>query len=336
MAKKAESASFDSTQDAQSLPRGKAGKVERAKVKAQKVTEERSSGIQETKDKALNEVLQEAGAGASENELDIESPIGEDKAVEQSAKDKAEELTTDLSSQESDVVSGDVGSSDDWNDKKEKTSKSAKKSTKKVHVEGPRKPAHSKKYLSAIKDLDVAQMYSKEDAVMLVKKTSYSTFDGTVEAHIKIDQQNVRGVVTLPSGTGKTKRIAVFSGVDTDAMIKKIESGVIDFDIAIATPDAMPKLAKVARVLGPRGLMPNPKSGTVTDDVEKAKAEFASGRIEYKQDKGGVVHQSIGKVSMTEEQLLTNLNTLLAVLPIGKITSITLSSTMGPGIKVKI
>lgn len=261
---------------------------------------ERPAEVIPTSDEALNEVLAEPTAGASDTEIDIESTAGEDKEVEESAKPV----------------------------------KKAAKVAKKEHVQGPRHFPHGKKYKNAVAEIDLEQQYSKTDAIMLVKKTSYAKFDATVEAHVKVNADNIRGVVHLPSGTGKTKRIAVFAGPDLDEMIKKVEAGTVDFDIALATPESMPKLSKVAKILGPRGLMPNPKSGTVTTDIEKAKAEFASGRVEYKQDKGKVIHQAIGKVSMTDEQLLTNLDVLLNALPQTKITNISLSSTMGPGIKV--
>ncbi|GEM_PF-197599 len=320
-------------------------------------SDERSSQAESTGDVSLDEVLMEPGAGASDNEIDVESTIGEDKAVEKSSKDKAKnrakkdkeekvEETSALSSQEPDDQSGDAGSVEeeeiphpttpeatrDWNDKNKKKASKGKKE----HVQGPKRPEHSKKYRNAVKDLDLAQSYSREDAIMLVKKTSYSKFDGTVEAHIKLSIQNQRGIISLPAGTGKEKKVLAISNTNIDDVLKQIESNKIDFDIAIATPDVMPKLAKVARVLGPKGLMPNPKSGTVTTDLDKAKAEFAGGRIEFKQDKGGAIHQAIGKVSFDDEKLLQNLNTLLGALPSGKITSISLSATMGPGIKVKL
>ncbi|MFA6081932.1 MAG: hypothetical protein WC773_00760 [Patescibacteria group bacterium] len=285
-----------------------------AAIIAEQISDERPVVVEETTDESLNDVLQESGAGATDAEVDVESPIGEDKAVEQSAKDLAENEVEEVEAVEEPV----------------KKQHSAKVAT-------PRKaPLHFKKYREAVKDLDLTQSYSVEGALEVVKKTSITKFDATVEAHIKLSVTNQRGVIHLPSGSGKEKKVMVVTADNIDAFITQVEAGKIDFDIVVAIPSVMPKLAKTAKILGPKGLMPNPKSGTVTEDVEKAKAEFASGRVEYKQDKGGVVHLGIGKVSMTPEQLKGNYLALVSALPQPKIQSIYLSSTMGPAVKVSL
>lgn len=197
-------------------------------------------------------------------------------------------------------------------------------------------PLHGKKYRNAVKEVDLTTPYAKEEAIDLVKKTSTVKFDASVEVHIKLTISNQRGTIVLPSGTGKEKIVKLISAADVEEFVASVEAGKLGFDVVVATPDSMPKLAKVAKLLGPKGLMPNPKSGTVTDDLEKAKAEFASGRVEYKQDKGNVIHLAIGKVSFDNAAILANLNVLLAALPAPKITSVVLSSTMGPGIRVKL
>lgn len=221
-----------------------------------------------------------------------------------------------------------------------------------------------KKYNEVLSKIEKNKVYSKDEAVKLVKETSTSSFDGTVELHVKLNldtkkaDQQLRGAIALPKGTGKTAKILVIAkgpkateakeaGADyvgdTD-MIEKIEKeSWFEFDTIIATPDMMPQLGKIGKLLGPKGLMPNPKTGTVTMDIAKAVEEVKAGKVEYKTDSFGIIHGIIGKVSFKEEDLLENLNafmsTLLKVKPAtvkGEyVKSITLSTTMGPGIKVE-
>ena len=207
-------------------------------------------------------------------------------------------------------------------------------------------------------------MYSKEEAVKLVKETSISKFDGSVEVAMRLNldtkkaDQQLRGAIVLPKGTGKNIRVLVIAkgenaekaknaGADYVGdvdMIEKIEKeNWFDFDTMIATPDMMPLLGKIGRVLGPRGLMPNPKTGTVTMDVEKAVNEVKAGRVEYRTDSFGNIHGIIGKVSFSEEDLLANLDAFVAAILKVKpatvkgeyVKNISISSTMGPGIKVE-
>ncbi len=220
-----------------------------------------------------------------------------------------------------------------------------------------------KKYVEASKLVDRTTTYSAEEAVALVKKASTAKFDETVEAHIRTGcdgrhaEQQIRGAVVLPHGTGKTVRVLVFAkgakateaeaaGADFvggEELIPKIQNeGWFDFDVVVATPDMMGVVGRLGRVLGPKGLMPNPKAGTVTMDVTKAIADIKAGKIEYRLDKTNIVHVTVGKVSFTEEMLADNFKAIMDAIVKAKpsalkgqyIKNITLTSTMGPGVKV--
>jgi len=220
-----------------------------------------------------------------------------------------------------------------------------------------------KKYVEAKKLVEKNKLYTKEEAIELVKKTSVTKFDSSVELAMNLNldtkkaDQQLRGTICLPHGTGKTKRILVIAkgpkaeeakqaGADyvgdTDYLEKIEKENWFEFDVLIATPDMMPVLGKLGKVLGPKGLMPNPKTGTVTMDVKKAVEEVKQGRIEYRTDSYGNVHTIIGKVSFTEEQLVENLNAFVSMIIKSKpsvvkgayIKNISVSSTMGPGIKI--
>ncbi|MCI5938177.1 MAG: 50S ribosomal protein L1 [Eubacterium sp.] len=220
-----------------------------------------------------------------------------------------------------------------------------------------------KKYTEAAKLVDRATQYDVADAISLVKKTAVAKFDETVEAHIRLGvdgrhaDQQVRGAVVLPHGTGKTVRVLVFAKGDKVAeaeaagadfvggeeLIPRIQNdGWFDFDVVVATPDMMGVVGRLGRVLGPKGLMPNPKAGTVTMDVTKAVNDIKAGKIEYRLDKANIIHCPVGKASFTEEQLTENFNTLMEAIIKAKpasakgtyMKSVTLANTMGPGIKV--
>ena len=220
-----------------------------------------------------------------------------------------------------------------------------------------------KKYVEAAKLVDRTATYSAEEAVALVKKASTAKFDETVEAHIRTGcdgrhaEQQIRGAVVLPHGTGKTVRVLVFAkgakateaeaaGADFvggEELIPKIQNeGWFDFDVVVATPDMMGVVGRLGRVLGPKCLMPNPKAGTVTMDVTKAIADIKAGKIEYRLDKTNIVHVTVGKVSFTEEMLADNFKAIMDAIVKAKpsalkgqyIKNITLTSTMGPGVKV--
>ena len=219
-----------------------------------------------------------------------------------------------------------------------------------------------KKYTEAAKLVDRATQYDVAEAISLVKKTAVAKFDETVEAHIRLGvdgrhaDQQVRGAVVLPHGTGKTVRVLVFAKGDKVAeaeaagadfvggeeLIPRIQNeGWFDFDVVVA-PDMMGVVGRLGRVLGPKGLMPNPKAGTVTMDVTKAVNDIKAGKIEYRLDKANIIHCPVGKASFTEEQLTENFNTLMDAIIKAKpasakgtyMKSVTVTSTMGPGIKV--
>lgn len=177
------------------------------------------------------------------------------------------------------------------------------------------------------------QTYPLDKAVELLAQFKSSKFDESVELHINVREQGTSGVLNLPHGSGKTLRIKIAD----DALLSDVEKGKIDFDILVATPDMMPKLAKVARVLGPRGLMPNPKNGTVTPKPEEAVKKFSGGEIRFKtESKAPVIHLMIGKISFGEEKIKENAKTAIDAVGVSKIKSATLTSTMNPGIKLQI
>ncbi len=220
-----------------------------------------------------------------------------------------------------------------------------------------------KKYLEAAKLVDRMVQYDPEEAIDLVKKTAVAKFDETIEAHIRLGvdgrhaDQQVRGAVVLPHGTGKTVRVLVFAKGDKVAeaeaagadyvggeeLIPRIQNdGWFEFDVVVATPDMMGVVGRLGRVLGPKGLMPNPKAGTVTMDVTKAVNDIKAGKIEYRLDKANIIHVPVGKASFTAEQLNDNFNTLMDAIIKAKpssakgqyMKSVTITSTMGPGVKV--
>ena len=222
-----------------------------------------------------------------------------------------------------------------------------------------------KKYIEAAKSVDRATLYEVADAVSLVKKTANAKFDETIEAHIRTGcdgrhaDQQIRGAVVLPHGTGKEVKVLVFAKgakadealaagaefVGAEELVPKIQNeNWFDFDVVVATPDMMGVVGRLGRVLGPKGLMPNPKAGTVTMDVTKAVADIKAGKIEYRLDKANIIHVPVGKASFTEEQLADNFQTLIDAINKAKpstlkgqyLKSVTLTSTMGPGVKLNV
>ena len=219
-----------------------------------------------------------------------------------------------------------------------------------------------KKYRAAAELIEDGKLYDVDNAVDLAKKTATAKFDETIEMHVRLgvdpkyNDQQVRGAVVLPNGTGKSKRVLVFTkgdkvkeaqdaGADyvgSDELVEKIKGGWFDFDVAVATPDMMGVVGRLGKLLGPRGLMPNPKLGTVTPDVAKAIGEQKAGKVEYRTDKAGNIHCPIGKASFENQKLAENyqtlLDTLIRVKPAAAkgqyVKSITLSATMGPGVPV--
>ena len=223
---------------------------------------------------------------------------------------------------------------------------------------------HGKKYLEASKLVDRSVVYQPLEAVELAKQTTTVGFDASIEIHLRLGvdprhaDQMVRGTVVLPHGTGKTVRVAVFAqgekaqealraGADEvggDDLVKKIEAGWLEFDVALATPDSMGMVGKLGKILGRRGLMPNPKAGTITFDLERAVKEVKAGRVEFRVDKAGIVHAAVGKSSFEATALLENLATLIEAISRAKpagakgqyFKGLTIASTMGPGIRVDV
>ena len=230
---------------------------------------------------------------------------------------------------------------------------------KKTHKPGKAKP-RSKKYQEITQDLDRSKAYSLNDAVEEVKKLSYSKFTGTLEIHINTIQTGLRGLVSLPFVSGKKLKILAFGPQASSGQAKELEetgviigdeekiaeigkdlpagkAGKIDFDLVVTTPEWMPKLAKVAKNLGPRGLMPSPKNGTIADDLKKAIESFQAGKTEYKTEaKGKVIHLGLGKLSQPTEELSANVKTLLQTLGKTKTQKVSLSPTMGPSVKLDL
>jgi len=223
---------------------------------------------------------------------------------------------------------------------------------------------HGKRYQDAAKLVDRTKIYQIAEAVAIARETSNVKFDASVEAHLRLGvdprhaDQMVRGTVVLPHGTGKVVRVAVFAqgekaqealraGADevgAEDLVKKIEAGWLEFDVAIATPDTMGQVGRLGRILGRRGLMPNPKAGTVTFDIERAVKEVKGGRVEFKVDKGAIIHVSFGKVSFDDAQLADNLVALVDAVNRAKpsgakgqyLRTLSIASTMGPGLRVDI
>ncbi|MFN2419444.1 MAG: 50S ribosomal protein L1 [Candidatus Limnocylindria bacterium] len=223
---------------------------------------------------------------------------------------------------------------------------------------------HGKKYVEAAKLVEPERRYEINDAAELLPRLSLSKFDGTVELHLRLGvdprhaDQLVRGTVVLPHGTGRVTRVIVFAqgenaqvalragadDVGSDDLVKRIDAGWFEFDVAIATPDMMGVVGRLGKKLGPRGLMPNPKSGTVTFDVERAVSEIKSGRVEFKVDRAGIVHVPVGKASFSPEHLAANVAALVDAVQRAKpsgakgtyMRTLTLAPTMGPGVRVDI
>jgi len=221
---------------------------------------------------------------------------------------------------------------------------------------------HGKKYLEAMKQVDKDKRYSATEAVDLLKKVNYAKFDATVEVAVNLDvdpkqaDQQIRGAIVLPNGTGKTQKVIVFAegqqakdaeaaGADivgSDDLVEKIQDGWLDFDVAVATPPMMAKVGRLGRVLGPKGLMPNPKTGTVTMDVTKAVNDIKAGQVTYRVDSNGLIHAPIGKISFDTNKITENFDTFYGAILKARpsslkgnyVTSVNMTSTFGPGLKI--
>ncbi len=292
-----------------------------------------------------------------------DSAKAEEKAVEESTPETSDEELLKQKKEEAKA--------------KKETEKEEKKADKEARKKAPQKAAkvkelqkrnplkiHSKKWRAASEKIDKEKLYPLEEAVKLAKETSTTKFDASVEIHTKLNinpkksDQMVRASVSLPHGTGKTLRVAAFVSEDKAAAVKKagaveageenliekIRKGWLDFDVAVATPDMMKKLGKIAKTLGQKGLMPNPKAGTVTDNVEGAIAEIQKGKVEFRADSFGILHNLVGKVSFDDTNLVENIKTYLKAVSEVKpkavksnyMKGIFLTTSMGPGIKVDV
>jgi large subunit ribosomal protein L1 len=227
-------------------------------------------------------------------------------------------------SDSSNVIASETKQSPDTEKKKQKNKYADKKATK---------SKRGKKYLSIAEKVNKTKNYSLKEALELLPTLTVSKFDETVELHINTIEKGISGSLTLPHGTGKTTKVKIAD----DAVIAEIEKGIIDFDVLVAEPSFMPKLAKVAKVLGPRGLMPNPKNGTVSPKPEEIAKKFEGGQLNYKTEaKAPIIHVVVGKVSFGPDKLTDNIKAFITSIQKKNIKNITLKSTMSPGIRVTI
>ncbi len=316
-----------------------------AKTKAELLKEAKSLGLELTEKQTVAEITKAIAAKNEAGEA-IEEPKAEKataKAGKRSAKgiEEAEAKAEKIESQ------------------KHRSEDKAAEDAKPKQVAKPtrtRLERRGKKFQESAKLIDKSKQYSLKEAVELAQKTSSVKFDASVELHVNLNvdprqaDQNIRTNLVLPAGTGKTVRVAVFAddevkGADlsgVDKIVAELEKGIINFDTLIATPANMPKLGKYARLLGPRGLMPNPKSGTVTTDLDKAVNEAKAGRVEYRVDSTGIVHVAIGKVSFGTDKLLDNAEAVMKSIKAAKpstvkgvyIKAVHMATSMGPGIAV--
>lgn len=274
--------------------------------------------------------------------IDDSQPTAEVKS--QKLKFKSEETRTPRK-KEADSLVAKLKEELGIEEKTHPQSSTLKKPSSIVHYPSSKK-IRSKKYLEASKELDRTKTYPLPEALDIVKNKSYSKFNGTLEIHILASQTGLHGFISLPYVSGRKIRILAFgkgaenSGAGIfgdDSTIDEISKGKINFDILITTPEWMPKLTKVARILGPRGLMPNPKNETITDDLKKAVGNFQAGKTEFKTEaKAPVIHLGIGKLAQPNEELEANIRTLLQTIGKTRVRKATLSPTMGPGVKLDL
>jgi large subunit ribosomal protein L1 len=206
------------------------------------------------------------------------------------------------------------------------------KKTKKRRVR-----SRSRRYQEALTKIDHNKLYPLDDAIVLLREVSLADFDATVEVHLNTTDKGLRGTVDLPHGTGKKVRVAIADNSTVENLVAEIEKGVFNFDALIAHPQAMPKLARVARILGPKGLMPNPKNGTISPKPEEVAKKLAAGAVNWKTEADfPIIHQILGKMSFKDKQIAENFSALIKSISVPKIKNVTLKSTMSPGIKIQI
>ena len=324
--------------------------------KADLLAEATKLGLEVTEKNTIAEI-EAAIAGAATTETPVEEVAVEEEHFAKSGKRsaKAAEEAEEKAEREARKEAGDTSPADGSEETGIK--KGPKPVTRSLIAR------RGKNYRKAAEKVEATKLYTLEEAVKLAVETSPAKFDASVEVHVRLNvdprqaDQNIRATVSLPHGTGKTVRVAVFApeaehkaakaaGADVigdETFLAQLDKEVVDFDILVATPQYMPKLGKYARLLGPRGLMPNPKSGTVATDVAKAVSEAKAGKVEYRVDKQAIVHLGVGKVSFGAEKVLENANAFFeslqsqkpTTLKGGYVKTISLSTTMGPGVKVE-
>lgn len=269
---------------------------------------------QELKDKAEQEAKRAARLAESER-----SDGGQEKKAREEAEESQSENSDNANTQTTEAPAEQAAT--------EEKPKAKKKKEKFI-----KKKERSEAYKAKVMEIEKNKIYSLSDGLELLRKVKIAKFDETVELHINTTEAGINGTVKLPHGTGKEIRVAVAD----DAVLAEVEKGKINFDILIATPDMMPKLARVARVLGPRGLMPNPKNGTISADPEEAAKKFQGGQISFKtESKLPLIHLSVGKTSFEDKQLEENIKTIFTTIKRNRIKNVTLKSTMSPGIKIQ-
>lgn len=338
-----------------------------AKSKAELLEEAQKLGIKVTEKNTMAEIQK----SLEENQIDTEMAGSEASGAEAVSEAASESEPATEPADAPQTAKAGKRSAKALQETKDKEAKEARKVSGETEVAKPKKlvkPTRSrlerraKGYRKSAEQIEKNKNYALEQAVALAQKTSHVKFDATVELHVKLGvdprqaDQNIRDNLVLPAGSGKKVKIAVFTddaaaaktaGADiagSDEILALLEKGSTDFDILIATPSLMAKLGKYARVLGPRGLMPNPKSGTVTTDINKAVAEAKAGRVEYRVDSTGIVHLGVGKVSFTTPQLLQNVQAVLSSVKANKpqslkgtyVQKVYLTTSMGPSISVDI
>lgn len=325
--------------------------------KADLLEQAQKLGLEVTEKNTIAQIEEAITKASAETTTETEAPK-EEKTVAKAGKrsQKAIDEAAEKAEKEARKESGDTTPQD------EEATANVKKGPK--PVARPRVERRGKKYQDVAKKVEAEKLYSLDEALKLATETSTTKFDSSVEVHVRLGvdprqaDQNVRATVSLPHGTGKTIRVAVFApesehaaakkaGADIvgdEELLKQLDKEVLNFDILVATPQYMPKLGKYARLLGPRGLMPNPKAGTVAADVAKAVSDAKTGKVEYRVDKQSIVHLAIGKVSFGDKKLVDNANSFFSSLNAQKpaslkgvyVKTITITTTMGPGIKVEV
>lgn len=289
--------------------------------------------------KNLDELIEESEEALQKGESLGEFEVDHHGKAKEEPKEKVKVKKEKVKTEKPATQEGVTEEREEKSEKTEETSKEDKKEEKKPVKKAAKKEkkVRSKKYADAVAQIDKNKKYDLKEAIELVKKTTLTSFDGNVEVHVRIlsktgKPEQLRGLLNYPYSTGKKTKVVILDDTMIDGIAK---TSKIDFDICLATPAQMSKVAKLAKILGPKGKMPNPKAGTVTENPEKTKADLEGGQVEYKTDSYGIIHQVVGKVSAKAEELEENFKTLLNSLPVEKIKSITMCATMGPGIKVE-